>query len=64
MFLVFMPYSCNTWIGVFPGLAVIIFPKLQKPDKAVRCMSKRGEKQKQAAITGDAGGTELRVGQG
>ena len=44
MFLVFMPYSCNTWIGVFPGLAVIIFPKLQKSQKAVRCMSKRGGK--------------------
>lgn len=32
-FLVFMPYSCNTWISVLSGLAVIIFLK----QKVLRC---------------------------
>lgn len=53
MFLVFMPYSCNTWIGVFPGLAVIIFPKLQKPEKGVLCMPKQAGKQKHAEASFD-----------
>lgn len=49
-----MPYSCNTWIGVFPGLAVIIFPKLQKPEKGVLlCMPKQAGKQKHAEASPD-----------
>lgn len=48
-----MPYSCNTWIGVFPGLAVIIFPKLQKPEKGALCMPKRVGKQKHTEASSD-----------
>lgn len=48
-----MPYSCNTWIGVFPGLAVIILPKLQKTEKGVLCMPKREGRQKHTEASFD-----------